>query len=339
MHTGHLIVSTEPWVLTAAPLRASTHVHPQESTSPPPSPPCSYHGDDALIDENIPFRHSGWQEARCRVYRALCETSVSRSRRSAFPRCGRSYWVLASRDDPDLYRTVPETCHDRFCRPCNNDRALRIRRNLATHLTEGTYRFVTLTLKHTPAPLTMQLDHLLHSFRLLRRSKLWKRRVPGGAAFLEITWNPDTRRWHPHLHVIVTGKYIPRHDLSVLWKSITKDSHILDIRFVRDTAAAVNYVAKYATKSLSNTVVNDHSALREAIEALAGRKTIYAFGCWARWKLLGNPDDESWAVLYSADDLRNRAYGGDELCVRILAAVTGRPGQEVHVPRAPPADQ
>lgn len=337
-HLGQHVVSTAPFSLRTDPVRAATPVHPQESTSRPADPPCDYQGEDFPIDFQVPFRHAGWQDDRCKVYEAMCETSSKTTRRSAFVRCGRSFWVLASKTDPDLYRAVPETCHDRFCRPCSADRASKIRRNLAVYLGDGRHRFLTLTIKSSCAPLGDQVDHLLDSFRLLRRSKLWRSKVPGGAGFLEITWNPVVRTWHPHLHVICSGLYIPKADLARTWRSITKDSYIVDIRLIRDRAAAIRYVSKYATKPLCTKITDDHPALREAIEAMIGRKTIYTFGSWHRWALLADPDNEAWSIVGSAEQLRNQAASGDLHSAAILAAVIRHPGEEVHVPRGPPVD-
>lgn len=317
---------------------ASALLDPLESTPPTPGPPCGCVYDNDPIDQNIPFRHSGWQPDRLRVHAALEAAGLSDTRRTAFVRCGRSYWVLQNRDDPNIYRTVPETCHDRFCRPCGTDRAARIRRNLHSNLGNKPHRFLTLTIRSTYRPLSESIDHLLASFRLLRKTKFWRNRVSAGAAFLELTYNADNRLWHPHLHVIAAGKYIPRDELIRAWKRITAGSFCLDIRFVKDHDATVRYIAKYATKPLHPSVLRDPDALREAVVAMVGRKTLYCFGAWAKWKLLDDPDADSWTVFAPAAELRDKAADGDELCQRILAAITKHPGEEVRVPRAPPTE-
>lgn len=309
---------------------------PLESTHPPAGPPCGCQYDNDPIGQNIPFRHAGWQRDRLLVYDALLAAACSCTRVSAFERCGRSYWVLRNRDDPNIYRTVPETCHDRFCKPCGADRAARIRRNLHTNLGNEPHRFLTLTIRSEDRPLADSLDHLLTSFRTLRKTKLWRRRVTAGAAFFELTYNSVTGLWHPHLHLIIAGKYLPKDRLTTAWKRITGGSFQLKIRFIKDRDETIGYVAKYATKPLHPSVLQNPAALQEAVVAMIGRKTLYCFGGWAKWKLLEDPDADSWIVFAPAAELRDKAADGDDLCQRILAAIVAHPGEEVRVPRAPP---
>lgn len=315
---------------------ASTSLDPLESTTPTANPPRDCLDDDAPIWENIPFRHSCWQADRLRVHDALERAGARAARRSAFVRCGRCYWVMQNRDDPNVYRTVPETCHDRFCNPCGNDRASRIKRNLHTYLDDRPHRFLTLTIRHSDEPLTEVLDRLLLSFRVLRKTKFWRTRVSAGAAFLEVTFNPESRFWHPHLHVIIAGKYLPKDRLVNTWKRITGGSFQVHIRFIKDRDDTIRYVAKYATKPLHPSILADPDALRQAITALTGRKTLYCFGKWAKWKLLADPDADSWTVFAAGAELRYRASTGDELCQRILQALVEHPGEDVRVSGTPP---
>lgn len=273
-----------------------TSVHPLESTvgsgdalAPGVNDSSAYH-----------FRHTSWAPTRRRVRTALADLApscvVSLARRDRFEDCGRRSWIMQSTTDPTHFKFVHDTCRDRFCVPCGNHRADVISENLNRHLGDGPYRFLTLTLRVSDTSLASQLTRLLKSFRRLRQRTFWRERVTGGCAFFEMTRTFSGQRWHPHLHVIIEGRYLPHPMLKAAWLDITGDSTIVDIRFIRSRHAAVNYCSKYATKPLPACVVRDHDALTEAIVALSGRKLINPFGPWSHWKLLDEPSDDDWTL-------------------------------------------
>jgi hypothetical protein len=253
--------------------------------------------------------HSGWHRTRIRVYRALQAAFVRYARLNAFATCGATHWLLRSRTDPDRYKLVPHRCHDRFCVPCSRARSLTIRRNILANLPNVPCRFITLTLRAQDCPLSPQVTRLLACYRRLRKTRLWRSSVNGAIAFFELTYNSSTLRWHPHLHVIACGHFIPQRALSEAWLRETGDSPIVDIRYVTSRTKIASYVAKYATKPLHPSILRHPDALVEAIRALEHRKTISPSGRWARLRLLNEPSEDSWelvcheAHLPFADDL------------------------------------
>lgn len=90
---------------------------------------------------------------------------------------------------------------------------------------------------------------------------------------------------------------MPKSALKSLWLDVTGDSHIIDIRLIRHPDIAVRYVTKYITKPLNAEVIRDPDALTQAILALAGRKTLFTFGTWARWQLLRPHDSGEWLLF------------------------------------------
>ena len=81
----------------------------------------------------------------------------------------------------------------------------------------------------------------------------------------------------PHLHLLITGKFMPWKDLRDMWQSITGSYHV-DIRKIRTQGQAVFYCAKYIGKDL------------EAFE-----------GCKRWWRSHGyrDPDAEAWTPDYA----------------------------------------
>lgn len=271
------------------------------------------------------FRHRSWHQRRVRIATALAAADVSPRRASSFCTCGCQLWVLRSAQSPDDFRVVPDFCHDRWCVPCANGRASRIAANLLEKLENRRTRFVTLTLKASPDSLRARIDRLLSSFSKLRRRGFWKDRVAGGAGFLEITRGRNGGHWHPHLHLVVEGKYLPKDELTDAWLQITGDSYVVDIKLVRDPRSVGYYITKYATKPLDPKLLREPAALTEAIEALRGRKLLYAFGTWSRWQLLTQPTDEAWILYGHINELLYKALNGDELAELILLLLQHSP--------------
>lgn len=258
------------------------------------------------------FRHNSWAPTRRRVRTALAELApshvVSLARRDRFEDCGRRSWIMQSTTDPTHFKFVTDHCRDRFCVPCGQHRANVISENLDRRLGPGPYRFLTLTLRHSDTSLSSQLTRLLKSFRRLRQRAFFKERVTGGSAFFEMKRTPDGRRWHPHLHVILEGRYLPHPLIKAAWLDITGDSYVVDIRLVRDRAYTIWYCAKYSTKPVPPSVVRDPHALTEAIVALSGRKLINPFGPWARWNLLEEPSDDDWTIFCHVNSVVDTLY-------------------------------
>ncbi len=300
---------------------APAHLDPVETPVEPDSrlaPPGAYDRTPELCDT---FRHSGWRARRALVYQAMEASYFSHARMNNFATCGTRYWVLRNTHDPTCFKLATAKCHDRLCTPCAVDRQALIRRNVSTRILDQPHRFLTLTIRHGDETLEELINRLVASFRKLRQRQLWKDRVVGGASFLEITYNAQTRQWNPHLHCILEGRYIPRPSLSELWLAITADSQNVHINLIRTRKAAIDYVTKYATKPLPPDVFRDPDALAEAIQTLSRRRLILAFGRWRNWKLLADPDERDWEAFASLHDLKDRAADHDDLAGRILAMI------------------
>jgi hypothetical protein len=277
----------------------------------------------------ILFRHETWVSNRERVLDVLIPQDLDplawirmrdnpqepdvdpapaptdRARR--FAACGSRSIVLQSADDPSRYKVACQRCHDRFCLPCMQDRARLIVANLKTQLEYEPTRFLTLTLKHNDDPLSVQLDRLYASFTTLRRRSFWKATVTGGVAFLELKFATSDDLWHPHLHVLLRGKYLPRKLVSDAWLQITGDSFIVDIRMAKSPEHLYAYLTRYVTKGWDTGIYRKIHALREAVTALAGRKLLASFGDFAGLCLLKPPTSEAWIELGTLQEISTLA--------------------------------
>ena len=290
---------------------------------------------DPLATDNlsINFRHTGWAHDRRRVHDAFRRTGQSAARIHDYTQCGAYAYVFQSLEDPDLYTLGGSTCHDRFCLPCGRERSRVIATNVLLRMAGDPARFLTLTLKSTTEPLTELLAKLTHDFTALRRTKLWRKRVTGGVAFLECKWLANTNRWHVHLHALLQGRFVPREQLSRLWLKITGTSEVIDIRIVEDERHCTHYICKYASKPLDRTVVVDPVRLDEAILALKGKRLCLTFGTWRGYKLTEPPESGTWIQIGTLEEVIDRAASGD---ITAGAALDALRIEYAHSTRAPP---
>lgn len=270
---------------------------------------------------SINFRHSGWNHDRRRVYEALRRTGQSGSRLHDFTSCGKHAYVFQSVEDPAVYTLGGSTCHDRFCLPCGRERSRVIAGNVKLKVEGKKARFLTLTLRSDNEPLTELLAKLTQDFTSLRRTKLWRKRVTGGVAFLEVKWKDNTQRWHVHLHALLQGRYVPREDVSKTWLKITGTSEVIDIRIVENEAHCTHYICKYASKPLDKTVLVEPLRLDEAIVALKGKRLCMTFGSWRGYKLTQPPESGTWIQLGTLQEIMTRAEAGEPRAMEALDAL------------------
>lgn len=286
-------------------------------------------------DDHQRFCHGGWSVTRRRVRDALIRTAQSPDRICRFQDCGKDCWVYQHKDDPTNVKVIANHCMDRFCITCGGLKAWKVRAALRPLMKNKQLRFCTLTLSGQGGSLAELLDRLYRHFKALRQTELWEKSVDGGCAFLEVKWNPKAKRWHPHLHLILEGRYLPQAELSNTWRALTKDSWIVDVRSINKGESAANYVTKYATKPLNSSFAGNSERLDEAVMAMKGRRFIFCFGSWYGTPLSDIDTDElfdseaneaNWTSIGRLNDLTRRCREGDNAAKVILANLAERQG-------------
>jgi len=287
----------------------SASVHPPE-TNVEPNSGALIAAPTAETLATVAFRHAGWKAWRERVKTALALTGQSTSRQTAFEQCGANAWLSECKEVPGTYRIACDRCHDRFCLPCANERSRRTARVISDFIKPKTLRFLTLTLRNTGQSLADSLARLVASFRKLRNRPYWKQHVTGGASFIECKWIAQSQNWHPHLHILTEGRFMEREKLKTEWYAVTGDSYVIDIRLIKDTARAAEYVAKYATKGYSSSVFHDQARLEEAVTALAGKRLMMCFGRWRGFVITDAENPEHWEPVCPLSNIRELARAG-----------------------------
>lgn len=297
---------------------------------------------------SLSFRHSSWQKIREKVYAGMLIAGLPPARLHRFADCGSRAWVEAKRllplrpppGSPDPYgqaRIRANCCRDRFCIPCAATRARILARQLMALLNGQPARFITLTRRSDDTPLADQIDALYQAYRNLRATRLWQRTVDAAAAMLEITRNKATGRWHPHLHVLASGRFIPHTELRQAWTQASHGSFIVDIRMIRDHAKAATYVSKYISKPMVASYASTPNAVAEALFALRHRRMVLLTGQWSHLTAEEAVPDDLWEPVGTLTDLVDAANAGDDAARSILACIWKDGQWERRLPpRSPP---
>lgn len=187
--------------------------------------------------------------------------------------------------------------------------------------------FLTLTMKNVSAAgLADAITRILKAWSRMMVLKAHNRRphrvAVGWMRVLEITYNPKSREWHPHVHAIVLvepdyfedpAKYID-HDAWVSewrWAMRADYDPSVDVRTIKnDRAHAVAEVSKYAVKPgewLRAQPEDTDANVRLLATTLKGRRLV-AFGglMMAVRKALKQEDAETADLVRTGDDAEMR---------------------------------
>lgn len=305
------------------PITPQAVLDPEETNDPqaPPDGNCSPQRVRSTLETT--FRHSGWLHPRNRIWEAMDCPEISENRRAAFAACGSSAWIVRHPDHPDRLAVRSCHCHDRFCIPCAREHGFLIASNVTKYAQYKRIRFITLTIRHSDLPLSDQIDKLIADFRKLRKSKLWTSRTTGGCSFLEVKLAEDNEHWHPHLHILQEGRYIPHQALSSEWRRITLTSFVVHIAEPKGRHEVVKYVTKYASKPLGMSLTLHADKLSEALLELCHRRMMTTFGVWRGFKLTEKPESIDWIVVAPLSDVLLKALQGEPWAITLALQLRG----------------
>lgn len=254
----------------------------------------------------------------------LRDVESSTTRIEKFDNCGRHAYLYRDPFDGSFVLRS-ETCKLRICPACRRKyryAAIARIRDLLQDLKPKTWQFITLTVRHTRAPLKIQLDHLKASFRRLRQRNTWKSSCTHGYAVLEITHNSTKDEWHPHLHIIVRCRYIDWRKLRTDWIAVTNGSSVIDCGYVRSSPAACDYVAKYLAKPPLLTTLPNLSRIRDYYDAIQNVRFLMPFGRPPRFQnppTLDTP--RNLEPIGNLGDLHHRASRGESFALNALRSL------------------
>lgn len=239
--------------------------------------------------------------------------------------CG-DYLDFKRFEDNSLKLHRANFCKQRLCPNCNWRRSLKIYNQVSQIMNaiqgehEYEYIFLTLTVKNIDGPLLSDtLSALIEGYLKLIRKTIVKKSIQGAFRSIEVTFNKQTRQYHPHLHVVicVTKSYFSRNYISQkTWSDLWQDCMNLDYsprvhveKMYGNKSKAVAEAAKYATKDEdiltmdeNNKKVADEEILFTLDEALKGRRLISYSGIFKDYQQKLKLEDPDTGDLVHIDD-------------------------------------
>ncbi len=278
------------------------------------------------------YRFRYCQSARAQYVRVLHRAEEDLSRRNKGLQCGTQQVVYQNLTTSEI-RLAGNYCEARTCPACYHSRqrqqAIQLDEWIRLY-TRNDARFVTLTMASSDEPLAMQLTELQQSFKRLRRHVLWKKGVKYGKGIIEITYNQDRRQWHPHLHIIAVGSYIPQGKLSNAWATASGGSPVCDIRKIKQGDKIANYLSKYLGKPPSIDSIDDSEALgMEYYLALRNRRMLISFAGAPALPPLPKSEDppeegDQWTAVGNLNDLLKDRETGSLEAETLLSLLSDR---------------
>ena len=235
------------------------------------------------------YFHRGVEDVRQHVYVALAnsESGVLRRRAERIAACCLSPSFHLRADSTVSVSVI--RCRDRLCPTCARARSRQTRERARRAVQRmDALRFLTLTMPHSDRPLADQLRTIRDAFSRLRKSDVWKRCVTGGVVTVEVTRNTRDKQWHPHLHALLDGDFVPHAEIRDAWRRalnasvgrewIKPEGHVIvHIEMIGGRSAAVAYITKYATKP-ADVAKWSQAEIAEAASALAGVRVLSTIG-------------------------------------------------------------
>jgi hypothetical protein len=269
-----------------------------------------------------------------KVYEAL-DDDKAENRLAAFNSCRSSAYFVRHAKTGKV-RVVSSRCGQRWCPLCIRVKSYIIQQSVSAWLkTTPMPKFLTLTLKHTNAPLENQIDALYKAWKELRRVPFFKKRIKGGIWFFQVKISKADGMWHPHIHILCEGRFVEHAELKKMWSKITHGSDIVDIRSVKNPKKVADYVARYAAAPCTLSEL-DHNDALACVKALHSRRICGTFGTGRKIKLTPKPpeDAKDWIFVGSWSSVINQEYSNQDMAEVIRAWKTGDACS--YVPPEPP---
>ena len=195
------------------------------------------------------------------VFQKYVQKKVSSKNLERIQNCG-SFLLFHTDERKEKKKLVhANNCENRFCPMCaykkSRKDAMKISVMLKYLENDCQFLFLTLTSPNvTSDNLSEEIKEYNSSFKRLSELKLFKNAVLGYVRKLEITYNHETKTYHPHFHVLLAVKknyfsnnYIKRDTWLEMWQKAKRDESITQVDVRRlNMKKGVAEIAKYSSK-------------------------------------------------------------------------------------------
>lgn len=223
--------------------------------------------------------HAPHQKPRERIMAALLNSGIPSLQRQAvtMSTCAANVHLFYNAVTGSV-RNFTFACKARLCPYCGSRRSKHVAAQMIP-LVQAMKRprHLVLTVKSKPGDLRDLVKDLVGWFAKLRRTPFWKQNVYAGVYTIEITINERTGLWHPHVHIIFEGQYMPQAKLRTLWHDITNGSEIVWIEEAYSKDGLVRELCKYIGKPQKSEHWTDAQLVEYAL-AVRGMRMVQTFG-------------------------------------------------------------
>lgn len=202
-------------------------------------------------------------------------------------------------------KILPCPCDSMFCPECARRRARPVIKKLKGMVNRPgrSYWFLTLTVPNVECLSRQDITDISDHFAELWSSWVFQEvekadgkpfRIFGGVRSIECVYEPESKSWHPHIHVLLEcPKVLPRWWLTLLktaWVAITGDARYLKLqraysytkrgkkKYNRLNEDALREVCKYVTKCAE--FAGSHLLVDEFLRAFKNVRRVQFFGCY-----------------------------------------------------------
>lgn len=210
-------------------------------------------------------------------------------------------------------RVFGSSCRLRWCPLCGQSHSMFLAEQVKRWYSRSKkQKLLTLTLRSSDSPLGTQINRLFTAFRNLRNQRWFASKIVGGIWFFQVTYNTKTDQWHPHLHALLAGNFLPYQELQARWLHVTGDSDVIDIRRCWSPDSAAAHVARYATRPGTLASVPSQNKL-DLMEALKGRRIC---GSWGSARVVRlhrerSDDRDQWVSLGTWEAVTSAVHFSD----------------------------
>lgn len=233
-------------------------------------------------------------------------------------------------------KLLPCPCDSMFCPECANRRSRPLIRKLSSMVNRPgrSYWFLTLTVPNVKDLSRCDISDISEQFAELWNSWVFQEvedeagkpfRIYGGVRSIECVYEPESKTWHPHVHVLFEApRRLPWWWLILLkaaWNRITGDARYLHLdraytvtkrgkkKYNHLNAKALRELCKYVTKCAE--FAGDHLLVDEFLRAFKGVRRTQCFGSFhgacAR-EFEREPGDEDEETLHARAKLSDDGY-------------------------------
>lgn len=302
---------------------------------------------------NVIKRDANWalrKKQNDEIAEIMLALNVPQSKSHKFASCA-EVLLFAISSDNDMKLKNAWFCKDKLCPICGWRRSLKLSywnekiiKEVESTNHGGTYVFLTLTVKNCHGDyLHDTIKMIQHGFDKMFRRAVFKKYCMGFIRSLEVTYNEQTREFHPHLHVLmlmeksywryrtVNGKRkripeLSQSDYIDYWQRACDLDYKpnVDIRRVKrkkgydSLEKAVLEISKYAFKPLNFRYLNEYDkryAISSLIKGLVRVRQVGYGGIFKEiYKKLSVDEEDLTKITNNSDDfVANRfsfaAYG------------------------------